>query len=111
LFEAVAGFRPDPEQPGFAHVVFEPLIIPALSPVKAHHDSRAGRIEAGWVLEDDRVTYDISVPNGATGTLMLSPDYQDAALDGTPLARADGNEKARSLLAPGKHRITFRISR
>jgi alpha-L-rhamnosidase len=109
LFEAVAGFRPDPEQPGFRHILFEPVIVPALSPVKAHHDSRAGRIEAGWTLEGDRVTYDVSVPDGATGTLVLSPQYKDATIDGAPLARAGGNEKATSPLTPGKHRITFRI--
>ena len=47
LFESVAGFRPDQEAPGFRHIIFEPTIIPELSPVSAHHDSAAGRIEAG----------------------------------------------------------------
>ena len=32
LFESVAGFRPDPETPGFKHIIFEPTIIPELSP-------------------------------------------------------------------------------
>ena len=43
LFESVAGFRPDPGVPGFKHIIFEPTIIPQLSPVKADHDSAAGR--------------------------------------------------------------------
>ncbi|MGN6101760.1 MAG: hypothetical protein ACTHOR_11475, partial [Devosia sp.] len=60
-------------------------------------------------LEGDRVTYDVSVPDGATGTLVLSPQYKDATIDGAPLARAGGNGKATSPLTPGKHRITFRI--
>ena len=102
LFEAVAGFRPDPEAPGFAHIVFEPLIIPELSPVKAHHDSRAGRIDAAWTVSGDSVTYTVTVPGrGAKGTLVLAPTYTDAAIDGKPLASPSGNEKARSLLAPG----------
>ena len=62
LFEAVAGFRPDEAAPGFRHIVFEPTIIPKLSPVKAHHDSAAGRIEAAWTLDGDRVIYRILVP-------------------------------------------------
>ena len=49
LFEFVAGFRPDPGQPGFKSVIFEPTIIPSLSPVSASHDSAAGRIEASLV--------------------------------------------------------------
>ena len=57
LFEAVAGFRPDEADPGFRHIIFEPTVIAELSPVAAHHDSAAGRIEAGWRLEGDGVTY------------------------------------------------------
>jgi alpha-L-rhamnosidase len=111
LFESVAGFRPDPALPGFKHVIFEPTIIPSLSPVAAHHDSAAGRIEARWTVEGDNVNYDIVVPEGASGTLVLSPAYRDVAIDGQPLAWTGGEEKARSLLAPGAHTVTFRISK
>jgi len=110
LFEAVAGFRPDPEIPAFRKIVFEPTIMPALSPVKAHHDSIAGRIEAGWEVAGDRVTYRVVVPDGTTGLLLLSPRYRDIAVDGDPLAWLGGAEKARSVLAPGAHTVTFRIS-
>ena len=110
LFEGVAGFRPDPEKPAFANVIFEPTIIPELSPVAAAHDSPAGRVEAGWVVEGDRVAYDLLVPEGTSGTLLLSPAYTDIAVDGAPLAPA-GTDKARLQLAPGRHQVTFRISR
>lgn len=111
LFEAVAGFRPDETEPGFKHIVYEPLIVPELSPVRAHHDSRAGRIEAAWTLDGDTVTYSVTVPAGAKGTLLLNETYKDAVVDGKPLAAPGGHQKARSLLAPGTHIITFRISR
>ena len=104
LFEGVAGFRPDPAKPGFKHIIFEPTIIPALSPVAATHDSAAGRIEAKWAVDGDKVTYDIVVPEGADATLVLAAKYSDAALDGK--ATTSG-----STLAPGSHKITFRISR
>ena len=110
LFESVAGFRPDPNVPGFKHIIFEPTIIPSLSPVTADHDSAAGRIEAGWAVDGDRVRYDLLVPEGASGTLVLSPLYKDIVVDGMQL-NWSGNEKARSLLAPGRHSVTFRISR
>lgn len=109
LFESVAGFRPDPEKPAFERIIFEPVIVPALSPVAAHHDSAAGRIEAGWSVDGEQVTYDVTVPEGAEGKLVLSPAYRHATVDGVPLAGTE--EDARSLLAPGKHSITFRISR
>ena len=54
LFEGVAGFRPDPEKPGFERIVFEPTILPRLGFVRASHDSPAGRIEAGWTVDGRR---------------------------------------------------------
>jgi len=110
LLEAVAGFRPDAEKPGFQHIVFEPAILPALSPVKAHHDSRAGRIEAGWTVEGDKVRYEVTVPEGATGTIVLAARYADAALDGKPLA-TDGKAKTTAALSAGKHTVTFRLAK
>jgi alpha-L-rhamnosidase len=110
LFESVAGFSPDPSVPGFKHIFFEPTIIPALSPVSAGHDSAAGRVEAAWTVDGNKVAYDLTVPEGASGTLVLSSDYKDIVVDGMQLAWS-GNEKARSLLAPGRHSVTFRISR
>lgn len=109
LFEGVAGFRPDPEQPGFKHIVFEPTVIPALSPVSAAHDSAAGRVEANWTVSGNDVTYDVLVPEGASGTLVLAPHYTDVSVDGTSLKRGDA-QNTRSQLAPGRHTVTFRIS-
>jgi alpha-L-rhamnosidase len=109
LFEAVAGFRPDEAEPGFRHILFEPLIVSALGHVLAHHDSRAGRIEAGWTLEGDRVTYTIAIPESARGSLVLAPHYLDAAVDGVALDPAPAEKNVRSPLAPGRHTVTFRI--
>jgi alpha-L-rhamnosidase len=108
LFEGVAGFRPDPVNPGFKHIIFEPTIIPQLSPVAASHDSAAGRIEAGWSVAGREVTYDLLVPEGASGTLMLAPHYTDISVDGAPPQANTGT--TRRALAPGRHRVTFRIS-
>jgi alpha-L-rhamnosidase len=103
LFEAVAGLRPDPEQPGFRHILFEPTIIPALSPVAGHHDSPAGRIEAGWSLDGGKVTYTVAIPDGASGTLILDPEWRDTTIDGAAARGEDG----RFQLGPGRHIIDF----
>ena len=108
LFEAIAGFRPDPERPGFRHVIFEPLVIPELSPVQASHDSANGRVEAGWSLEGDQAIYTFTVPEGSTGELVLSPNYSEISIDGEALPVADG-DKTRSPVASGTHTARFRI--
>ncbi|MBW9116955.1 family 78 glycoside hydrolase catalytic domain [Rhizobium cauense] len=99
LFEAVAGFRPDADEPGFARIIFEPTIIPDLSPVKASHQSPRGLISAAWSVEKDRARYEVEVPEGAQGVLKLAEGYRDVMVDGVPFASAE--------LSPGKHVVTF----
>jgi alpha-L-rhamnosidase len=105
LFEGVAGLRPDPERPGFAHTVFEPTIVPALSPVQAAHDSPHGRVESGWQIEGDVVQMRVTVPAGGVGTLRLRPGYHGLRLDGH--AQPEGGDTA---LSSGTHDIEFRFS-
>jgi len=99
LLEAVAGFRPDPADPGFATVVFEPLVIAELSPVAATHDSPLGQIRAGWTVMDGKVRYSVTVPAASKGVLKLSAP--NITVDG---AAWDGGERP---LAPGDHIIAF----
>lgn len=106
LFEAVAGFRPDVNAPGFKKIVFEPVVIPRLSPVAAHYDSVAGRIEAGWSVSGSEVHYDVVVPSGAQGEFVLSPRFANVTIDGNKVAAAGPNVS----LAPGEHHITFQLA-
>ena len=57
------------------------------------------------------MAYDITVPDGASGTLVLAANYKDGSVDGLAVSELGTDGKARSLLAPGKHRVTFRISK
>jgi alpha-L-rhamnosidase len=99
LLEGVAGFRPVPEDPGFATIIFEPLVIAELSPVKASHDTAYGTIRAGWTLSGDTVRYEVSVPPGSRGVLRLAAP--DITVDGVAWS---GGERE---LAPGDHVIGF----
>ena len=103
LFESVAGFRPDPEEPGFMRIVFEPVIIPRLSPVAAQYDTVNGRVNAEWVVDGNEVAYTVSVPAGAQGRLVLSPDYSNLTVDGRKVLTGDVD------LSPGRHHIAFTI--
>ena len=61
----------------------------------------------GILAEHGRL--DIAFANA--GTESGDASIEDIAIDGSPMAWAGGEEKARSLLAPGKHKVTFRISK
>ena len=102
LFEGVAGVAPVAEAPGFAEVTLNPLILPALSPVASWHDSRHGRIEAGWSLDGSRVTYRVALPQGCTVRLTASPQRTNLAVNGTPVTVPAGG----LTLPAGAHEIT-----
>lgn len=104
LFEGVAGVAPVAGKPGFDEVTLNPLILPALAPVAAWHDCRHGRIEAGWQLNGNSVTYQVMLPPGCTGRLAANPARHDITLDGKPVAVPPEG----LILASGSHVITFR---
>jgi len=101
LLEGVAGFKPDPEAPAFATIIFEPTIVPELAPVKAYHDSPAGMIRAEWTLDGEKVRYEIEIPSASYGVLRLDRAYRNITVDGKP-----GSAEETPLTA-GKHLITF----
>ena len=102
LFEAVAGFRPDPQDPGFKTIVFAPTIIADLSPVAAEHLSPRGPIKAGWSAEGEAVRYEIEVPEGSRGLLRLDEGYRDISVNG-----ANWDRQGDQTLPPGQHTINF----
>lgn len=104
LFEDVAGLQLSPEGAGFTHLELDPAILPALSPVKAWHDVRQGRIEAGWTVSGDVVAYRVVLPEGVSASLKTSPARKDLSINGVAVTGATG-----SRLTAGEHTITFRI--
>ena len=48
LYENLAGIKPDPEQPGFKHIIMRPEPVGDLKFVKATHRSPYGLIASEW---------------------------------------------------------------
>ena len=100
LFEGVAGLRPDPQAPGFAGLILDPVIIPALGHVRATHDSVRGPLVAEWRIAGESVHYTVTLPAGSTAR-MVAAGRAALVVDGTP-ASADVT------LGPGRHEIRFK---
>ena len=77
LYENLAGIRPDPEQPGFKHIIMRPTPVGDLTFVKASHHSPYGEIASAWKRDGDRFTWDATVPPNTTATLYVPA--QDAS--------------------------------
>jgi alpha-L-rhamnosidase len=105
LFENVAGIAPSPARPGFDEIIVSPNFLPALSPVKAWHDCRHGRVEAAWTLKGDTARYILTVPEGAVASVR--PEH------GIELISVDGRKSAAKppKLSAGTHELVFRMAR
>lgn len=70
FFTHIAGIRYDECSPGYKHTVFKPVIDKRLSYVKASLPTRYGVVSANWKIENEICEYQITVPEGASGTVF-----------------------------------------
>ena len=73
LYRDVAGINPDPDRPGYEHVVFRPTAGGSLRSAAAHRETERGRVACSWTLEGGRMLVEVTVPPGASGEVHL-PD-------------------------------------
>ena len=71
LYENLAGIRPDPEQPGFKHIIMRPTPVGDLTFVKASHHSPYGEIVSEWKRDGGRFTWNVTVPPNTTATVYV----------------------------------------
>ncbi|MBR1484301.1 MAG: family 78 glycoside hydrolase catalytic domain [Prevotella sp.] len=73
-YEYLAGIAPDPQQPGFRHIVMHPdFSIAALNGVTATHESPYGIISSRWQRRGSQIDWQVEIPANCTALLCL-PD-------------------------------------
>ncbi|HTR41657.1 MAG TPA: family 78 glycoside hydrolase catalytic domain [Pseudomonadales bacterium] len=91
LYENLAGIMPDPEQPGFKHILMQPTPVADLTWVKASHLSPYGWISSQWQKNGNEFQWQIKIPTGTTATIYLpAATAADITESGQPLANAIG---------------------
>ncbi len=73
-YENLAGIRPDPQQPGFKHIIMRPTAAGDLAFVKASHKSPYGEIVSDWKRDGDRFAWSVTVPVNTTATVYVPAD-------------------------------------
>ena len=76
FYKALAGINPDPEHPGFKHILLKPHFVKDLEYVKASYLSPYGKIESNWTRKDGKVLYWVTIPANTTATLFLDGDKE-----------------------------------
>jgi alpha-L-rhamnosidase len=89
MYEDLAGIRPDPENPGFKHILIHPYPVKELTFVKASHKSLYGSISSHWKRENGKLTLDVTIPANTTATVWVpAQSAADVSESGISAARA-----------------------
>jgi alpha-L-rhamnosidase len=93
LYEYLAGIAPDPEQPGFKHIIMKPHPVGDLEWVKASHRSPHGLIKSEWREDAGRFDWRIEVPANTHATIYVPAKSAEQVTEGgRPAAKAAGVE-------------------
>ena len=72
LHATVAGLRPDPDDPGYHHVLIEPRPGGGLTHASASLRTRYGQTSVSWRLDEGgRMNLEVELPPNTTGTVRL----------------------------------------
>jgi alpha-L-rhamnosidase len=91
LYENLAGIQPDPEQPGFKHILMRPTPVGDLRFVRAQHQTVHGAITSHWRRTGDAFQWDVTLPPNTTATLSIpATDAQSIRQNGRSALQAPG---------------------
>jgi len=71
LHTTVAGLRPDPDDPGYHHVLVEPRPGGGITSAAASLGTRYGRAAVAWWLDDGALHVEVVVPPNTSATVTL----------------------------------------
>ena len=92
FYSGLGGIRPDPERPGFKHILLSPSFPDGLDWIESSYRSGYGTIVSNWRREAGSVSWTVTVPQNSTATIVL------------PGSALDGRE-----LKPGKHSLNIAV--
>ena len=72
FFQGIAGICPDPQHPGFRHVLLKPQFIEGLEYAKTTYHSLQGTIESHWQREQNNLTWDVTLPANTSATAVVA---------------------------------------
>jgi alpha-L-rhamnosidase len=114
FYEDIAGIKSDISDPGFKHIIMNPLEIPDLNFAKASYHSVHGIIKSSWRKEKNSFYWDITIPANTSATVYIPADNKDDVMEsGKKIIKSTGIEflrmedgKAVFNVASGAYRFT-----
>ena len=82
LYQDLAGFKADPADPAYKHIIMKPYPVGNLKFVKASYLSPYGPIKSEWRLKGNIFSWDISVPANTTATIYVPARNESKVTEG-----------------------------
>lgn len=73
FFKGLGGIMPDPDQPGFKHIILRPNFVNGLNYSQISHTSPYGTIISEWNRKGKNIIYSVQIPPNSTAT-FYAPD-------------------------------------
>jgi alpha-L-rhamnosidase len=94
LFDTVAGIGPDPDQPGYKHIIIHPRVGGGLTSARAILRSIHGPIVSDWMVDSDASHLNVihvTIPANTTATVYIPVAKAEAVKEsGKPATEAEG---------------------
>ncbi len=87
-YYSLGGIQPDPDNPGFEKIIFNPGIAGDLTWARASYTSVRGKISVDWKKEGGKFILNIEVPVNTRAMVYVPADELDTVLEGnTPVTQ------------------------
>ena len=117
FYNGIAGIKPDPENPGFKHIILNPQIIGNLTFAEAYYHSIYGLIVSDWRINEGTFQWSVSIPVNTTATVYIpAKNIDNISESGIPVKNAEGvkflkmeNGKAIFIVGSGEYKFIVKM--
>lgn len=111
FYKDLAGINPDPDSPGFKHIMIKPNLITDLKWTKAWHESMYGQIRCEWAYEDGLFQLNVEIPVNCNATVYLPGEIVEEVKneDLQKSKVVSHNEKPSTIVNIGSGRYSFKV--
>jgi alpha-L-rhamnosidase len=100
VYRHLAGLAPDPDAPGYRHVLLAPKPARGIEWASASVETAYGTVSTSWRTAEDSLIAEVELPFGTSGT------FTAPTTDGSSVTVDGAEEGVTIALSPGRHSIT-----
>ncbi len=114
FYDCIAGINPDPQQPGYKHIIIRPWVLGDMTWAKAEHRCMYGTIRSEWKIEDGAFVLDVTVPANTTATIYVPTQTPESVTEGglpvvnVRTVESIGTESGRAIFNVGAGSYSFK---